>query len=173
MKNSGLIIISFLSVTTRIVLIPNIKLAVSPVNSIWQITNSQMDTIKRPFQIKVTNVDEIRMGSPYNRCDIELVGFYKTKLSKEGWQDKYAWSDDSKKLVLIKWDFENSKPGFHLFCIDAETGQTKESPRFFGLPNNISFIADKIKINKFLYDKEKSKPGDLCCNLDEIFDFFK
>lgn len=132
-----------------------------------------MDTTKRPFQIKMTNVNEVRMGSPYNSCNIELVAFDKTKLSEGGWQDKYAWSDNSKALVLIKWDFENNKPGFHLFLIDTETGQTKESPRFFGLPNNILFVDDKIKINRFLYDKERSKPGDLCCNLEETVDFFK
>jgi hypothetical protein len=130
-----------------------------------------MDTIKRPFLLKITNCDEVRMGSPYKRCDIELIGFDKIKLPIGGWQDKYAWSDDSKKLVLIKWDFEKNDPGFHLFLINAETGLTKESPRLFGLPNKISLSGDKVKLNKFLYDKEKSKSGKLCCELDEEFEF--
>ena len=91
-----------------------------------QITTPQMDTTKRPFQIKVTNVDEVRMGSPYNRCNIELVGFDKTKLPEGGWQDKYAWSDDSKTLVLIKWDFENNKPGFHLFRMTQKQDKQKK-----------------------------------------------
>ena len=121
----------------------------------------------------MTNAAEVRMGSPYNNCDIELVGFDKLKLQKSGWQDKYAWADDSKKLILIKWDFENNEPGFHLFLIDTETGQTKESPRLFGLPNNISLIGDKIKVNKFLYDKEKSRASKLCCEVDEEFEFTK
>ena len=130
-----------------------------------------MDAITRPFQIKVTNAGEVRMGSPYNSCDIELIGFDKIKLPLGGWQDKYAWADDSNRLVLIKWNFESNDPGFHLFIIDIETGQTKESPRLFGLPNRVSFKGDKIIINKFLYDKEKSKPGNLCCNIDEVFEF--
>jgi len=132
---------------------------------------STADTIKRPFLIRITNVDEVRMGSPYNHCDIELAGFDKVKLPKTGWQDKYAWSDDSKKLVLIKWDFENNFPGFHLFLIDIETGQTRESPRLFGLPKNISINGEKVKLNKFLYDKEKSKSGNWFCEIDEVFEF--
>jgi hypothetical protein len=132
-----------------------------------------VDTTKRPFLIKATNSGEVRMSSPYNTCEIELVGFEKLKLPKGGWQDKYVWTDDSKKLILIKWDFENNEPGFHLFLIDTETGQTKESPRFFGLPNSVSVIRDKIKINKFLYNKEKSSAGKLCCEVDEEFEFTK
>lgn len=132
-----------------------------------------MNTIKRPFQVKVTNAGEVRMGSPYNNCDIELIGFEKLKLPKAGWQDKYAWSEDSKNLLLIKWNFQNNVPGFHLFLINTETGQTKESPRFTGLPNNISITGNKIKINKFLYDKEKTKSGNPCCEVDEEFEFTK
>ena len=130
-----------------------------------------MDSLVRPFQIRMSHIEEIRMGSPYYGCDIELIGFDKIKLPKHGWQDKYAWTDDSKQLALIKWNFESNKPGFHLFLIDVQTGQTKESPILFGLPNNISFTGNKIKINKFLYDKEKSEPGYLCCNIDEVYEF--
>jgi hypothetical protein len=130
-----------------------------------------MSVTVKPFQVKVTNVEEVRMGSPYNACNIELVGYDEIKLPSAGWQDKYAWADDFKQLVLIKWNFENNQPGFHLFVIDIESGQIKESSRLFGLPNNISFVGDKIKINKFLYDKEKSESGSLGCNIDEIFEF--
>jgi hypothetical protein len=129
-----------------------------------------MHAIKRPFQIKVTNHREIRMGSPFIFCDIELVGFDKLKLPTSGWQDKYAWADNSEKLALIKWDFENNDPGFRIFLIDIEMGKLKESLRIFGLPNSISFVEHNIIVNKFLYDKEKSKPGKLCCDTDEIFE---
>ncbi|MBL7725817.1 MAG: hypothetical protein JNK27_16885 [Chitinophagaceae bacterium] len=132
-----------------------------------------MNATNRPFLIKFTNADEIRMGSPFNSCDIEIVGYDKIKLPKGNWQDKYAWTDDSKKLLLIKWNFENNEPGFHLFLIDIETGQKKESLRLVGLPTNISLIDDKIKISKFLYDKEKSVAGKLCCEIEEEFEFDK
>lgn len=130
-----------------------------------------MNTIARPFQIKITNVEEVRMGSPYNGCNIELINFNKVKLPIGGWQGKFAWTDNSKRLVLIRWNFEKNTPGFHLFLIDIETGQTKESPRLLGLPNSISFEGNKIKINKFLYDKEKSTLGNLCCIVVEAFEF--
>lgn len=132
-----------------------------------------MSAIKRPFLIKFTNANEIRMGSPFNSCDIEIVGFDKIKLPKCSWQDKYAWTDDSKKLLLIKWNFENNDPGFHLFLIDTETGQKKESSRLLGLPTNVSIIGNKIKISKFLYDKKKSVAGKLCCEVEEEFEFDK
>jgi hypothetical protein len=80
-----------------------------------------MSSLKRPFEINIINPQEIRMGSPYNCCHIELVGNSKITLPKAGWQDKYAWSSDSKYLVLIKWNLEDNEPGFHLFLITIET----------------------------------------------------
>jgi hypothetical protein len=126
--------------------------------------------MKMPFEIKITDVGEVRMGSPYNSCYIELVGFHKLKISSHGWQDKFAWSEDSEKLVLIKWNFENNQPGFHIFSIETETGKTKESERIIGLPNSFSILDNKVKLNKFLYNKEKSKTGNLCCNIDEEYE---
>jgi hypothetical protein len=112
------------------------------------------------------------MGSPYNFCEIELVGFDKLSLSKYGWQDKYVWTDDSSKLVLIKFDFENNTPGFHFFIINTNTGETKQSGRYLGLINEISIANNKIVINKFLYDKAKTELGKLCCEVDEEFEIF-
>jgi len=111
------------------------------------------------------------MGSPYNHCHIELIGFDKMMLPKAGWSDKYAWTDDSKRLVLVKWDFENNIPGFHLYFINTENGEVFESPRIFGLLSDISIAGKKVRITKFLYNKEKSEPGKLCCDVNEEFDF--
>ena len=110
----------------------------------------------RPFEIRMTNIGEVRMGSPYNLCNIELIGGPKITLPQTGWQDIYAWTDDSKKLVLVKWNFENNDPGFHLFLVYEENGKTLESPRIFGLPESISIAGDTITYRKFLYDKTKS-----------------
>lgn len=124
---------------------------------------------KRPFEIRLTNVGEVRMGSPYNLCNIELIGRPRIKLSQKGWQDIYAWTEDSKRLVLIKWNFDNNDPGFHLFLIDTESGKTLESPRIFGLPESISILGDTITFEKFLYDKTKS-PTD--CFYEEKYQFY-
>ncbi|HMG08301.1 MAG TPA: hypothetical protein VK609_07310 [Mucilaginibacter sp.] len=125
----------------------------------------------RPFQINITNVYEIHMGSPYNDCEIELVGFNKAKLPRVGWQDKYAWSSDSTNLVLIKWNNEKNKPSFNLILIDTITGEIKESAKIMGLINKISLNKYKVKFNKFLYDKERSSSGNLCCTIDEEYNF--
>jgi hypothetical protein len=130
-----------------------------------------MNQLKRPFQITIINPSEVRMGSPYNICEIELENFDKVKIPKGGWQDIYAWSSDSKRLVLVKWDFKDNIPGFHLVLIDTEIGNTHESQRFYGLPNSISIEENKVKLNKFLHDKQKSSMGKLCCNINEEFEF--
>lgn len=166
-----LVSIIFFSCNNNNKLYPVDKPTTPLIDTIQQISSNATDTMKRPFQIKMTNVEEVRMGSPFMNCDIEIVGFDKIKLPRNGWQNKYAWSNDSQKLVLIKWDFDNNEPSFHLFLIDILTGETKKSPKLFGLPNNIKFSKNKVKINKFVFDKEKSVIGNLCCDIDEVFDF--
>ena len=74
-----------------------------------------------PFKIQFKNLEEIRMGSPYNGCDLELVGSNNhIRLPKATWQDKYAWSFDFKVLVLIEWQLEEHFTGFRFFIIDTD-----------------------------------------------------
>ena len=40
-----------------------------------QIVINKVNTNKRPFTVRIKNVDEVRMGSPYHCCDIELAGY--------------------------------------------------------------------------------------------------
>lgn len=122
-----------------------------------------------PFEIEFSNVMEIRMGSPYNSCDIKFTGATNIEIPNVSWQDKYAWSSDFAKLVIVKWDFDNNIAGFHLFTIEIASGKTHESPKFLGLLNSLSIVDDKIHINKFLFNKEKSVTGALCCNEDEVY----
>lgn len=65
-----------------------------------QTNKMQTDTIKRPFQVIFKNAIEIRMGSPYNFCDIDLKGTDRIALPKATWQDKVAWTDDAKLWFL-------------------------------------------------------------------------
>lgn len=126
--------------------------------------------LKPLFEVRFTNIDEIRMGSPYNTCKIEIIGISNIKLpATAGWQDKYAWTPDFKQLVLIKWNTSN-EPGFHFFIIDIESGESRESPKVLGLLNNLSIIGKNIFYNKFLFNAEKSMRGQLCCESDEIFE---
>lgn len=137
-------------------------------NRIDTIEMTSNDTLKRPFQIVFKDLSEIRMGSPYNAGKVEIIGTDKIQLPEASWQDKYAWSDDSKKLVLVKWESSGALPVFRLFIIDTETGATQESIRMLGAINKLKIIDKTIYYNKFYLDKAKSK-DTLCCNVDETY----
>lgn len=130
----------------------------------------QTDTTKRPFQVVFKNAHEIRMGSPYNTCDIELVGTDKIQLPKANWQDKFAWSSDSKILVLVKWNIDNNNPVFKLIFIDTETGAIQESIKILGAVNSLRVTGKTVRYNKFYYDKVKSREK-LCCEVEEDYTF--
>ena len=120
--------------------------------------------MKPPFEIRLHDIDEVRHGSPYMHCQIELVGA-DIRLADDWWQNKYAWSDDFSKLVLIRWNFDENEPSFHFYIIDVLSKSTFESERIFGLIDSIAVSNNIIEYIKFLYDKDKSGRGDLCCHL--------
>jgi len=113
---------------------------------------------------------EIRMGSPYNSCDIEFVGTDKIQLPIATWQDKYAWTNDSKTLILVKWDLAGNNPVFKLVKVDTETGAIQESIKMLGAVNSLTVTGNVAHYNKFYYDKVKSKEK-LCCNVEEDYTF--
>ena len=39
-----------------------------------------MDTTEKPFQIIFSQVNELRMGSPFNACKIKIIGEREIKL---------------------------------------------------------------------------------------------
>ena len=130
----------------------------------------QSDTTKRPIQVFFKNVGEIRMGSPYNTCSIEIVGSEKIQLPTASWQDKLAWSDDSKALVLVKWELAGNNPAFKLVKIETETGRIQESIRMLGAINTLKLTSNTVHYNKFYYDKVKSGEK-LCCEVEEDYTF--
>ncbi|MFL2571716.1 MAG: hypothetical protein ACJ0QL_07565 [Parvicellaceae bacterium] len=127
----------------------------------------------RPIKIKIVGrPSEVRMGSPYNSCELDFTGTT-LDLPTNNWQDKFAWSSDNKYLGLIQWNFDNNEPGFHFYIIDTRTNTLTITERIMGLVNDMKIKDDKILYNKFLHNREKSKPKDLCCHVDEEYEIEK
>ena len=118
------------------------------------------------LKISFSNRQEIRMGSPYMMADLHLEGL-DFEIPNACWQDKFATSKDRKFIALISFDLSDNEPGFEIYIIDTDKKTITKTERMFGLVNKISIDEGKIKFNKFLFDKTKSKTGELCCNIDE------
>ena len=109
------------------------------------------------------------MGSPYMLAQLHLIGL-DIEIPNATWQDKFAVSEDEKFIALIGFDFKDNEPGFEIFIINTDKKSITKTNRIFGLINKISIEGRKIKFNKFLFDKTKSKAGELCCNIDDELD---
>lgn len=120
-------------------------------------------------KLSFSNREEIRMGSPYMSADLHLEGL-DIKVPNACWQDKFAISKDNKFIVLISFDFSNNEPGFRICIIDTDRKAITHTKRMFGLVNEISIDNRKILLNKFIYDKAKSKTSELCCNVNDEID---
>jgi hypothetical protein len=123
-------------------------------------------------EVKISNLSEIRMGSPFNTCDIQLIGINDLHLPKSGWQDKFAFTEDSKQLILIKWNFPNNEPGFILYSIDIENQSYQVSGQLLGLPKTVSINNEgRVLISKFYFDKTKTKDQNYANDVTEEYIF--
>ncbi len=125
--------------------------------------------MENKLKISFSNRREIRMGSPYMMADLHVEGL-DIVIPKACWQDKFAISKDRNFIALISFELSDNEPGFEIYIINTNKKTITKTKRIFGLINNISIIDKKIKFNKFLYNKTKSKKGELCCNIDDELD---
>ncbi len=122
--------------------------------------------MENKVKLSFSNRREIRMGSPYMSADLHLDGL-DIEIPNACWQDKFAISKDNKFIALISFDLSDNEPGFEIYIIDTDRKTITNTKRMFGLVNKISIDNRKIKFNKFIYDKTKSRIGELCCNIDD------
>lgn len=107
--------------------------------------------MKEPLKVNFLDVSEIRMGSPYHICRLELKGLdlpFIEDLTE--FQDIYSWSDDYKYLALVRWNTENNEPGFHLLIFDIKKKRVKETKRFEGCCSKVYFQNGVFNFKSFL-----------------------
>jgi len=78
------------------------------------------------------NSHEIRMGSPYQICSLQLEGEWTPDLEERGWQPLYSRSPDGRYLGLVEWDTADNTPGFRVILIDENQKTVEASQRIPG-----------------------------------------
>ena len=119
-----------------------------------------------PLQVIFNDVVEIRMGSPFNTCNIKLVGDIDLSLPRYSWQDKFAWSKDYKFLILICWANDSFGPAFKIIAINTSTKEILESTSIKGAIISLSVKKETVFYRKFFYDTSLKESN-------ESFEFFK
>jgi len=101
------------------------------------------------IEVRFVNCYEIRMGSPYNVCDIELNGTWVPRLPTRTWQDKCAQSPDGRYLALVYWDVSNNVPGFHTVVLDTVAHTVSENERIKGCCDDLWWDANGLRWKVF------------------------
>ncbi len=101
------------------------------------------------------NVEEIRMGSRYNVCDLELQGNWIPSLPTYDWQDKYAKSDNGRYLALVAWDVVDNHPGFRIIIIDIRKRSIRKTKRIIGCCESIKWGTSGFSYKIFTYLSEE------------------
>jgi hypothetical protein len=80
------------------------------------------------YRYEFYNRREIRMGSPFNICDLRLQGDYIPDLSGFEFQDIAISSTNRQIVYLIVWSVTDNKPGFKVLKLDeAEQSMVSSS----------------------------------------------
>ncbi|HTZ72383.1 MAG TPA: hypothetical protein VMB47_00550 [Candidatus Aquilonibacter sp.] len=113
------------------------------------------------INVKVSNREEIRMGSPFQICQLTIAGVALPELPLDGWTPIFATSFDGTAVALTRWDILENKPGFRLILV--KQGQTKiqESARISGCCESLVWAKDKIQWKAF-----PQSEGELASDFD-------
>jgi hypothetical protein len=100
--------------------------------------------MKQALRVRFQNVREIRMGSPYNLCDIKFEGEWIPPLPKEDGQNLKAHSPDNRYLALVQWNTTNNQPGFHIVRLDTHRKKYHKTKRIMGLCKKLYWDNDQF-----------------------------
>lgn len=104
--------------------------------------------MKQQLRVKFNNKQEIRMGSPYNMCEITFSGEWIPVLPKDNWQDIKAASANGRYIALVQWNTKQNQPGFHIVRIDTQLKNYHKTKRIFGLCQKVYWEDGKFKWEK-------------------------
>jgi hypothetical protein len=82
--------------------------------------------------VQFIDCSEVRMGSPYDCCNIKLEGSWIPQLPEGDWQNISASSPDGRFLGLVRWSSPGNQPGFYVFTIDLQDRAVRKSSRIKG-----------------------------------------
>ena len=106
------------------------------------------------IKVRFKNREEIRMGSPFNTCDIILEdNKNRINLPNKDWQDKFSTSPDGKLLALIFWDIKCNEPDFRILLVDIKKQNKSISKRFNGICKSISWAENGFNLDIITYVK--------------------
>ena len=98
--------------------------------------------------------EEIRMGSSFQICELDLKGRWTPNLPNYDWQNIYAQSDNKRYLALVAWDTENNEPGFKIIIIDSKNKSMSETKRINGCCESIEWSATGFTYRTYSYLSE-------------------
>jgi hypothetical protein len=104
-----------------------------------------------PETLAVEFIDcgEVRMGSPYDCCNIKLEGSWIPKLPTRDWQNVSASSPDGRFLGLVRWSTADNQPGFYVFTIDLQDRAVRKSSRIKGCCESLWWEGARFKWRAF------------------------
>ncbi|MFZ2494076.1 MAG: hypothetical protein WA208_21555 [Thermoanaerobaculia bacterium] len=82
--------------------------------------------------VEFLDCSEIRMGSPFNVCRLQLQLGWSPDLPNDDWQDLAAESPDGRFIALVRWEVRSNDPGFIIFTLDNVEQRVDRSERHAG-----------------------------------------
>lgn len=74
-----------------------------------------------PYKISFSDISEIRMGSPFNRASVSLIGSFTPSLEGYEFQDVGLVFDNGQRCALCQWVLVGNEPRVKIWILDQES----------------------------------------------------
>jgi hypothetical protein len=96
------------------------------------------------LRVRFEGCEEVRAGSLYQTCKLQLDGDWTPALPADGWIRISAFSPDRRFTGLAHWDSRENAPGFRIVTIDSVERSYEISDRTDGYCQSLAWSEDKF-----------------------------
>jgi len=110
-----------------------------------------------PYKLSFNNISEVRMGSPFNKANVTLVGSYVPSLAGKEFQDVGLVCKNGIKCAIVQWDLVENEPRFKIWILDQETEKASISEPIVGACISLMESNDDLIVKVWSYDMVAKK----------------
>lgn len=110
-----------------------------------------------PYKLGFRDISEIRMGSPFNRASVSLIGSFTPSLEGYEFQDIGLVFDSGQRCALCQWDLVGNEPRGKIWILDQENKRVSISQLIDGACLSIEELNGEIIIKLWSFDASSKK----------------
>lgn len=110
-----------------------------------------------PYKLSFDKISEVRMGSPFNKANVVLVGSYIPSMLGYEFQDVGLVCKNGTTCALVQWDIQANEPRFRVWILNQKKERTVISQPLDGACISLEELNEDIVVKVWSFNSSSKK----------------